>query len=193
MSQHFSLRTVKTTYNAEKREWNAPPVIPLYKPTVSLGQLLIHALSAKPDGIAQICHEDGHESKNWEILRDTVRAAISLRALGLKEGDVLGFAAANSRHVAPIVFAALTNGYPVGTVNPNFVLLDVAHSFGITRPKIVVCDSGNYHHVKGALMQLNNPAPIYVFDEDVAEKSIGAEYLSVRELLKTQPNEIDFV
>lgn len=192
MSQ-FSLRTVKTTYDAEKREWYAPAISPLYNSNVSLGQLVINALSARPDGIAQICHEDGHESKNWEILRDTVRAAISLHGLGLNEGDVLGFAAANSRHVAPIVFAALTNGYPVGTVNPNFVLPDVAHGFGITQPKIVFCDSSNYHHVKGALMQLNNPAPIYVFDENVADKSIGVEYLSVRELLKPQPEEIDFV
>lgn len=190
MSAPFSLRTIKTTYNPEKKEWSAPKILPLHHPKASLGQLVIKALSDNLNDVGQICHEDGHEMKNWEILRDSVRAALSLRQLGLNEGDVLGLAASNSRHIASIVFGALINGNPVSTVNPHFGLDDVANIFGITQPKVVFCDEGNYRDVKGALEQLNNPSSIYVFTD---EEAVDEGYLSVQELFKAHPEEQDFV
>lgn len=196
MSAPFSIRTIKTTYHPERKEWSAPPTIRLYDKRVSLGQLVITALSSNLHAVGQISHDDGHEMKNWEILRDSVRAALNLRKFGLKEGDVLGFAATNSRHVSSIVFGALINGYPLSTVNSQFEVADVAHTFSITEPKVVFCDESNYKHVKGALMQLNNPSPVYVFTDDEEEegvKSIGSECFSVHELLKAHPEEEDFL
>lgn len=188
MTSSFALRTVKTSYNVQQKEWFAPPSLPIYHPNVSIGQLVIAALSAKPDGVAQICHDDGHLMKNWEILRDSVRVALNMQRWGLQEGHVLGLAASNSRHVASVVFGALLNGYPVSTVNPQFEASDVANTFGITGPKVVFCDKRNYSHVKEALKILNNKAQIYVFSD-----TLGSEYLSVQELLKAHPDDRDFL
>lgn len=193
MSETFALKSIKTSYDPERKEWSAPRILPLYHPNVTVGQLVITALSAKPQGVGQICHEDGHQMKNWQILRDSVRAALNLRDLGMQEGDVLGFVAANTRNVAPVIFGALINKNPLGTVNPILKCDDIAHMFEITRPKLVVCDEDNYKEVKRALRQLNNPAAIYVFnvgEED--NEQMGAEYLSVRELLKPHAEEVDF-
>lgn len=194
MGQAFSINTTKTTYHPDRKEWSSPRVTSIYNNHVSVGRLVTMALSAQPMKVAQICHEDGHEMRNWEVLRDSVRASLNIRDLGLVEGDVLGFVAYNTRNVAAVIFGALINGFPVSTVNPMFDANDVAHMFGITRPKVVVCDVANYEQVKKAMTILNNPAPIYVFEseEDNLDNQENSPR-SVRELLKPHDGEKTFM
>lgn len=192
MSRPFALNDIRTTFNYQDLTWSGVKLDPLYHPNASLGQIVVNALSRAPQNVGQICHEDGHEMRNWEILRNSVRVSLNLRDLGLQQGDVLGFAAGNSRDVASVVFGSLLNGVPVGTLDPSFEFTDIVHMFGITFPKMVVCDEVNYHHVKKALIELKNPAPIYVFD-GTDENNAAVEWKSVRGLLKAHPDENSFV
>lgn len=57
---------------------------------------------------------------NGQLRSRTIRAAVNLISLGYTRGDVLGFVAGNSEHVAPIVFAALTVGCVVNGLDPTF-------------------------------------------------------------------------
>lgn len=188
MKAPYTLSNVGATFNSKTKAWSAPQINPMYNPKASLGQLVANCLSRAPQMVGTICHEDGFEMRNWEILRDSVRVALNLRDLGLQEGDVLGFSAGNTRHVAPVVFGAMLNGNPVGSVDPSFEKTDIKRTFKITRPKLVVCDNTNYHHVKQALSELDNSSSIYVFD---AAK--GSDWKSVTELLKYHPEEHSFV
>lgn len=190
--QPFALQGPRTTFNYSNNTWSGANVQPLYHPNTSLGQVLITALRRSPNVVGQISHEDGYEMKNWEILRDSIRVAINLRALGLKEGDVLGFAAGNSKSLAAVVFGALLNGIPLHTLDPTFCVQEITHMYKITKPKIVVCDDINYCHVKDALEVLGNSAPIYVIDDCIGEKS-EAEWKSIKELFKAHPDERLFV
>lgn len=165
---------------------------PLFHPQMSLGQIVLHALSRTPNLVAQICHEDGHEMLNHEIVLNSIRVSLNLRELGLKEGEVLGFAAGNSRYVSSVVFAAMLNGNPVGTLDPSFAHGDVSHIFGITQPKLVLCDKSNYAEVKRALNDLQNPSPIYVFDAEEPEEG-DTEWISIKELLRPHPEEKIYV
>lgn len=188
----FSLPSIGTTFDEENKTWSGPNIEPIYSPKVSLGQIIVNSLAKCPNNVGQICHDDnGSEMKNWELLRDSIRVALNLRDLGLKEGDVIGFAAGNSRNIAAVVFGALLNGLPLSTLDPSFGLGDVSHIFKITQPKLVLCDESNYFHVKAALSELQNSAPIYVFESK--KTKTPTEWKSACELLKDHPNESRFV
>lgn len=191
MNRTFAIPSIGTKFNSEEKIWSAPRVDPLFNPNISLGQIIVNSLSKAPDNVGQIYHENGHEMFNWEILRNSVRASLNLRDLGLKEGDVLGFAAGNSRHVASLVFGAMLNGIPVGTLDPTFELSDIRHMFGITQPKIVFCDEVNYQDVKSALDELQNPAQIYVFD-DADPETVSHEWRSAMQLIAPHSEENSF-
>lgn len=184
-----------TAYDEKNKLWTGPRIESLYNPKVSLGQVIAASLARRPDNVGQICHDDNaSEMKNWEILRDSTRIALNLRELGLREGDVIGLAAGNSRNIAAVVFGALLNGIALSTLDPSFTLGDVAHIFKITQPKLVMCDDSNYVHVKSALKSIQNSAPIYVFDRYADGKTnTEAEWKSVSELLKDHPDESRFV
>lgn len=192
--QSSSWHQSTTKYNPDTLTWCGPAVPSLYNPQISLGEVIVAQLARHPQHIGQISHEDGFEMRNWEILRDTIRVSLNLRDLGLKEGDVLALPAGNSRHVASVIFAALLNGIPISPVEPNGSVDDIAHVYGITQPKIVLCDDYNYEVVKTTFQRLNNPAAIYVFDKVIGddEDKSSKEWRSVMELLKEHPEEKNY-
>lgn len=189
--QSFHLNVAKTAFDPSTSTWSALNTPVLYHENVSVGNVCIKALSKNPQDVAQVCHEDDHQMKNWEILRDSVRVCLNLRDLGLREGEVLGLVARNGRNIASVIFGAWLNGTAVTTLDPSFDSKDIAHGFGISEPKLVVCDKENYLQVKKALKCIENPAPTFIFDSE--EESLNLEAQSVRELLKEHPQELDFV
>lgn len=85
----------------------------------SLGEIVLEALERTPDVIGQISDDTGIQLTNAEIRLKTIRAIQNLTKLGYKRGDIFGLAARNSHHLAPIVFAAMTIGAPVNTLDPS--------------------------------------------------------------------------
>lgn len=86
------------------------------------------------------------------------------------------------RGTASVVFGALLNGYPVNTVDPSSEVHGFVHMFGITLPRVVFCDDSCYQVVKKALVELKNPATIFVFDDETPEAH-RSDWKSVDELL----------
>lgn len=191
--QSFYLDSTVTKYNPETLTWSGPAIPALYHPNVSMGQVIVTALSRNPNHVGQISHEDGYEMQNWEILRDAIRVSLNLRDLRLKEGDVVGIPAGNSRYLAAVTFGALLNGLPISPVEPNGSVDDISHMYGITQPKIVICDDYNYERVSSAFRRLNNPAPIYVFDQEEEDNPTdSSKWQSVKGLLREHPEENDY-
>lgn len=190
----YSLPGPVTTYDPTSQTWSSSYVVPLYNPNVSIGQLLITIMSQCPHNVAQICHEDGHEMKNWQLIQDAVRASLNLRDLGMREGDVLGFVAGNSRNVTAVILGAFLNGNPVSPVDSDGEIDHVKYIFGISVPKIVVCDEHNYEIVKKALRELGNPSLIYVFTSNTGNGEITRQWTTVKDwILKAHPEESSFV
>lgn len=178
-----------TSYESRVKVWKGPEWPHMYNSTVSLGQILMNSLMDFPDHVAQICYDDGTETKNSEILLDSIRVALSLRDLGLKEGDLVGIAAKNSKNLAAVAIGAFAMGIPINTLDPTFAKDDIAHMFKITEPKIVFCDQENCEEMKKALKEIDNKAKIYLFGDggEVPETK------SVAELLRRHPEEASFV
>lgn len=57
---------------------------------------------------------------NAEIRLNSIRAAQNLIKLGIQFGDVFGFVAKNTKHLASIAFAALLVGAPINALDSRF-------------------------------------------------------------------------
>lgn len=117
----------------------------------------------------------------------SIRAAQNILKLGYKEGDMIGVIAKNSHNLAPIVFAALSIGCPVNTLDPTFECSDIIHMFSITKPKLVFCDEDNLDRVRESLSSINLTPRIYIFDK------VNKDFHSVDDLLVETHEEHTFL
>lgn len=143
----------KTHYDSTTKIWHGIEKSPMFHKNTSLGQAIMYALSQRPDHIAQISEETGVSVTNWEMQTRMVRLAMNLYKLGYKKGDMIAVACKNSENLAPVVFACNVIGAPVNTLDPTFAKNDMAHMFGITKPKLVFCDYDNITVVQEALKE----------------------------------------
>lgn len=98
-----------------------------------------------------------------DIHTKTVRAAQNLQKRGYKSGQVFGLVARNSHDVAPIVFASVSIGCPVNTLDPSFGKTELNHMLNNTKPALIFCDVESYEVVKECLTDLGNDAKILTF------------------------------
>lgn len=191
MADQFTINNPKTTFNAQDKTWSGRKFRSIYDRKTSLGEVLIDALSKAPFTVGQVSCEDGFELRNHEILRNSVRVSLHLRDLDLKQGDVIGVAAGNSRYIAQLIFGAIFNGCPDSTVDPTFGVDDVCNLYRQTEPKLVFCDRSNLEVVGKALGKLKNSAPVYVCDNWDGEHSHPGA-LNLMTLLQPRPEDNDF-
>lgn len=129
------------------------------KPTTLLEKKFIFQINSSE----QISHDTGITQTFSEIRTKSIRAAENLRSRGYRKGQVVGFIATNTHHVAPVVFASLYLGCPVNTMDPSFAKNEIKHMLTITTPSVMFCDVKIYDLVKGCLTELGNDAQIFTF------------------------------
>ncbi|XP_031639321.1 4-coumarate--CoA ligase 1-like [Contarinia nasturtii] len=95
--------------------------------------------------------------------------------------------AKNSHNVAPIVFASISIGCPVNTLDPTFGKVELIHMLSITKPALMFCDVEAYDLVKECLTEMGNGAKIFTF----GGSKDGSK--PVEDLLSKTENEDDFV
>lgn len=189
MAQSFAIKRSKTIFNPQEKTWSGLKARCIYDRKTSVGEVLINSLSKAPFNVGQVSCEDGFELMNHEILRNSVRMSLHLRDLGLKEGDVIGVTAGNTRYISQLIVAALTNGYPISTIDPY---QDLVHVFSLTEPKLIFCDQSHLEIVKKCVVQLNNTPRIYICDnwnETIHDNQVH----NLITLLAPHPEENDFV
>lgn len=117
----------------------------------------------------------------------TIRAAQNILKLGFQENDVFSIIAGNSENVAPIVFASMSIGCPLNTLDPSFGTFEVAHMFKMAKPKLIFCDLNKLEVVLNSLEQLNMNAMIFTFGESTEHSQ------NIDELLNETGDEQEFV
>lgn len=103
---------------------------------------------------------------NEEIRLKTIRAAQNLLKIGYRDGDIIGIIARNSHHLAPIVFAALSIGCPITTLDTSWTTQEIVHIFGKIKPKVVFCDEENVRTVKDSMDHLVLKAKLFTFGNE---------------------------
>lgn len=122
-----------------------------------------------------------------EIHEKTIRAAQNLQKRGYGSKQVFGLMAKNSHHVAPVVFASISIGCPVNTLDCSFGKTELIHMLSTTKPKLMFCDIEVYDLVKKCLLELCNDAQIFTFGGSKGESE------QVENLFSETQNELDFV
>jgi 4-coumarate--CoA ligase len=139
----------------------------------------------------QISADTGDQMTSQEMHHHIIRVAVNLLNTGLHKGDVICIAAKNSKHVAPVVFAALLLGLTVNTMDPDFDLSEMAHSLNLAKPKVIFCDDENTETVTRTLSAIDLMAEVFVFKEEMLLSSSAVK--SVNELFKSNVDEKTFL
>ncbi|XP_055913469.1 probable 4-coumarate--CoA ligase 1 [Eupeodes corollae] len=152
----------RTHFDPETRTWSGPKVNNLKSgPDVSVGRCIVEGLLKSPEHITQICHNNGKQYTNKQILTMSIRIAQHLEELGIQQEDVIGICASNTDYLAPLVFGSLLCGAIISSLDPSFDKDGIRHTFNISKPKITFCDGEIYQLVKESLAEINPSIKIY--------------------------------
>lgn len=99
------------------------------------------------ENLLQISDTEGTALTNGEAITFAIRIAQHLKALGLKQDDVVGIAGTNTTYLMPVVLGCLLNGTPFHAVSPWHDEETMKHLFSITRPRIIFCDGFVYQRL----------------------------------------------
>ena len=161
---------MEPTFNSETKVWtgrNVPYPFPL---DTYVGEELLKVLNEAPDNILEIYHEDDVRVTSAEIRIKSIRVVCR-----------------NQVNLTPIVYGCTIIGAPVNPLDASFVINDIKHLFGLTKPKIVVCDNDVFDNVKEALVAIESDAEIYLFNERIS----GHKFID--DLLEPTGHEDEFV
>uniref|UniRef100_A0A182K5K1 AMP-dependent synthetase/ligase domain-containing protein n=1 Tax=Anopheles christyi TaxID=43041 RepID=A0A182K5K1_9DIPT len=158
----------RTVYDEATRTWYGPTVKHLFNPEASLGQIMLEVLSRSPDRVMQQDMDTGRSLTYGEFRMRLIRFAQNLTEAGVRRGDMVALANANSENLAPLACALLTIGVPFNPLAPTFNEHDMANMLRTTKPKLVFADADNYEVVRKALERTvsngDTIPPIYVFE-----------------------------
>ncbi|XP_055390107.1 uncharacterized protein LOC129619054 [Condylostylus longicornis] len=178
----------KTNYDAEQKIWYGPKIKSnSNSDNKSAGEFILSVLEKVPNKVIQISANNGIQITGKQMHTLSIRACQNLQLKGLKQNDVIGFAASNSHYLAPIVFGSFLCGTTLSTLDPSFRKDEIKHIYSFTKPKIIFCDPENYEAMKDSNAELNLNAAIYLMKGHVE----GVETVEV--FLKSTGTEQNFV
>jgi acyl-coenzyme A synthetase/AMP-(fatty) acid ligase len=82
----------------------------VHEPTKVFRARIFDNLQSTPKRIFQISDDEGTEMTYEELKSYSIRVAMNLRRLDIKEGDVISVLLKNSTYVAPIIIGCMLNG-----------------------------------------------------------------------------------
>ncbi len=133
--------------------------------SATLGALLIGALQRAPERIA---FESGAETVSYQQLYDRIaRAVATLRALGLKRGDVVAQLSSNRPDVFALIAAAYIAGFRSCTLHAMGSLEDQAYILRDSGAKVLVVDPA--HRPRGQSLQAELGAALETFCHEDGE------------------------
>ena len=111
----------------------------------------------------------------------SIKIAKYLTKIGIKEGDLIGFVAANTENLAPAVFACFALGLPINPLAPAMNEKDIVQTFSTTKPKIIFCDAENVKVVQNAVDEMKSEAKILTVMDKVDGYECATEILKEME------------
>ncbi|CAH2238906.1 jg13714 [Pararge aegeria aegeria] len=129
-----------------------------------LGQLMLEKLRQHQDTICQIDAATGEEETYASVASRSIHLARSMRAFGLKPGDVLALGGKNHLDLHIPFYAALYNGLPMVGVDPLFKYDEIRTLFKLTEPKIAFCQVESFETYSKVAADLGLDMKIVTFE-----------------------------
>lgn len=161
----------------EEYIWSGPETPEIYHPNLPLGQLVLHCLKKSASKVTQVCADSGIEVTCDEMVKLMTNIAHNLMNMGIDSGDVIGFVAKNTTHLAPAVFGCILVDAQINPLDPSFIAQDITQMYQQTKPKLVFCDHDNVESVQSAIDTMKSNAKVIL----LTNKLPG--YLHVSELM----------
>uniref|UniRef100_A0A182Y9R1 Uncharacterized protein n=1 Tax=Anopheles stephensi TaxID=30069 RepID=A0A182Y9R1_ANOST len=172
----------------KSRTWYGIRMVPIYNPKANVGEILNHILLRTPERIIQIDMDKDERMSCADFRTRMIRFVQNLTDAGLRKGDIVAMANANSVNVAPLACAVMTIGAAFNPLAPGFNEEDMAHMLRLTEPKMIFCDDDNVNVVSNAVRSVfDTDRPIYVFE------SSRSNVKHAEDLLKETGREEQFV
>ncbi|XP_064074401.1 luciferin 4-monooxygenase-like [Vanessa tameamea] len=133
-------------------------------PDYHIGHLVFEHLKRYPDVVLQIDAATGGEETYASVLSRSIRLARSLRAIGLKPGDVLAIGGRNHLNIHIPFYAALFNGLPIVGVDPYFKYEEIYTLFKRVKPTIAFCQTESIDIYAKAANALGLDIKLIAFD-----------------------------
>ncbi|XP_075983824.1 luciferin 4-monooxygenase-like [Anticarsia gemmatalis] len=130
-----------------------------------IGKMILRSLKDDPDFVVQIDGATDESETSDSILQRTVRCAQAFRNMGLVTGDVIVLMAPNHVDVAIPLYAALYLGIIVAAVDRTLTIQELQHTFELSQPRIIFCQSEKAPDIQVALNNLNANSRIVTFDK----------------------------
>ncbi|KAL5277622.1 hypothetical protein ACFFRR_002697 [Megaselia abdita] len=157
-----------TEYDPERKIWSGPNLKhKLFHPDVSIGQVLYDRIRINPKNVLQISDSEGITFTNEQALSMSVKVALSLLDLKLKQSDFIGIMATNTSYLMPLCYGSFFASIPFHPLDVCFDKEMVLHCWSKSRPKILFCDASVYDLVKEVVEELQLNSPIYIIKDRV--------------------------
>ncbi|XP_050552679.1 uncharacterized protein LOC118274573 isoform X3 [Spodoptera frugiperda] len=131
-----------------------------------LGKLMLHSLQDDPDFILQIDGATGESETFSSVLDRSIRCAVSLTNMGLKQGDVMVLMGPNHLDYCIPHTAGLFLGLKVASIDATLCVNELEQLFETNRPKIIFGQTTKLEDIYKALSLSNMDAKVVTFDND---------------------------
>jgi 4-coumarate--CoA ligase len=175
-------------FNPELKLWESDKFSYPFSSDTFMGEEILKKLKETPDFVTQIFHEERSEVTFNDLRVSSVRIAQNLTKSGIKADDVIGVICKNSNELTFLLNACILIGAPINPLELSFSKDDIKHLFGLTLPKLVICDLEVIGKVQKALSELKLDAKIHVTSKDIIDG-----VLNFSDLMTPTGNEVDFI
>ncbi|XP_034485810.1 4-coumarate--CoA ligase 3 [Drosophila innubila] len=174
-----------TQFDKYTKIWSGPRPAHFFDADCSIGKILFAFMRNHPASLCQISDTEGTALTNGEAISFAIRIAQHLKALGLRQDDVVGIAGTNTTYLMPLVLGCLLNGTPFHAVSPWHDEATFKHLFCITRPRLIFCDGSVYERLGVVAKMLK--APVYTLKDHRLQLS------RIEDLLEPTKTELYYV
>jgi acyl-coenzyme A synthetase/AMP-(fatty) acid ligase len=168
------------------------------EPTKVFRARIFDNLQSNPEKIFQISDDEGTEMTYEELKSHSIRVALNLRRLDIKEGDVISVLLKNSTYVAPIIIGCILNG---SIFNPltHAIRFDsnwFAMHLSAVHPKLVIMEqfAENYQDMLSLVEDMKINCRVFLLnhhDENLTD--IKSELLAKHQIWNDEDEEKYFI
>lgn len=106
-------------YNPHLKEWIGSSGPSIFNPRASIGDILFFSIGQFENRVEQIMIDDNSQRTYGDLKVASIRVALNLRRMGIKEGDVVSIMCYNNKDVWSVILGCAFIGAPFSCLDLN--------------------------------------------------------------------------
>ncbi|XP_065156969.1 uncharacterized protein [Atheta coriaria] len=132
-----------------------------------IGEIFFNTLKKLKDNKNTLIFDDAtkQEYSAADVYLNSIRAALRLHALGVRQGDMIGIVSENRVEYIWTAIGCFYLGATINPLNPDYVTREIKHAFEISRPRFVIVECDKVSRVSEASSQLKHVPTLITFED----------------------------